>query len=109
VELNTEEDFLSAAQYEKETLPNFFRRFLQQKAQGPEVFNDQVIAQAIKALHVGSLHSHLDRERPKIVVELYEAFAKFSKPEVLHFCKLEQQRKTPKHDEASRPPCYNDN
>jgi hypothetical protein len=43
------------------------------------------------------------------MVELYEEFAKFSKSEVLHFCKLEQQRKTPKHDETLRPPRYNDN
>jgi hypothetical protein len=28
-ELSTEEDFLSRAQDEKETLPNFYRRFLQ--------------------------------------------------------------------------------
>jgi hypothetical protein len=52
-ELDTEEDFLSCAQREKETLPNFYRRFLQLKAQAPEVSDDQVIAQAIKALRVG--------------------------------------------------------
>jgi hypothetical protein len=52
-ELDTEEDFLSYAQGEKETLPYFYRRFLQPKAQAPEVSDDQVITQAIKALHVG--------------------------------------------------------
>jgi hypothetical protein len=52
-ELDTEEDFLSCAQRDKETLPNFYRRFLQLKAQAPEVSDDQVIAQAIKALRVG--------------------------------------------------------
>jgi hypothetical protein len=49
------------------------------------------------------------RESPKIVPELYEQFAKFSKSGVQHFHKLERQRKTPKQDEALRPPCYNDN
>jgi hypothetical protein len=106
-ELDTEEDFLSYAQREKETLPNFYRRFLQLKAQALEVSNDQVIAQAIKALHAGPLHSHLLRERPKIVLELDEQFAKFSKSEVQHFCKLEQQRKTSKPHKAPRLPCYN--
>jgi hypothetical protein len=53
-------------------LPNFYRRFLQLKAQALEVFNDQVIAQSIKALRAGPLHSHLVREWPKIVSELYE-------------------------------------
>jgi hypothetical protein len=53
------EDFLSCAQREKETLPNFYQRFLQLKAQAPEVSVDQVIDHAIKALWVGTLHSHL--------------------------------------------------
>jgi hypothetical protein len=43
-ELDTEEDFLSCAQREKETLPNFYRRFLQAKAQALEVSDGQVIA-----------------------------------------------------------------
>jgi hypothetical protein len=77
--------------------------FLQMKAQASEVSNDQVIAQAIKALRVGPLHSHLVRERPKTVSELYEQFTKFSKSEIQHFRKLEQQRKTSKPDEAPRP------
>jgi hypothetical protein len=101
--------FLSCAQYEKQTLPNFYQRFLQLKAQAPKVFDDQVIAQAIKALRADPLHSHLVREWLKTILELYEEFAKFSKLEVLHFHKLEQQRKTPKQDEVSRPPRYNDN
>jgi hypothetical protein len=61
-ELDTEEDFLSCAQREKETLPNFYRWFLQLKSHALEVSDDQVIAQAIKALRVGPLHSHLVME-----------------------------------------------
>jgi hypothetical protein len=67
-----EEDFLSCAQREKETLPNFYRRFLQLKAQALKVLDEQVIAQAINALRAGPLHSHLVREQPKIVSALYE-------------------------------------
>jgi aspartyl-tRNA synthetase len=88
-----EEDFLSCAQREKETLPNFYRRFLQLKTQASEVSNKQVIAQAIKALRVGPLHSHLVRERPKTVLILYEQFIKFSKSQILHFRKLKQHTK----------------
>jgi hypothetical protein len=40
-------------------------------------------------LRANPLHSHLVRERPKIVLELYEQFAKFSKSEAQHFRKLE--------------------
>jgi hypothetical protein len=90
VELSTEEDFISCAQYEEETLPNFFRRFLQLQAQALKVSDDQVIAQASKALRARPLHSQLVREQLKIVVELYEDFAKCSKLVVLHFRKLEQ-------------------
>jgi hypothetical protein len=108
VELATKEDFLSCAQREKETLTNFYRRFQQLKAQAPEVSDDQVIAQAIKALQAGTLHSHLVSERPKIVAELYKQFTEFSKSEVQYFRKLEQQRKTSKPDEAPRLPHYND-
>jgi hypothetical protein len=50
----------------------------------------------------------LVREQLKTVTELYKNFAKFSKSEILHFRKLEQQRKAPKHYEASRPVRYND-
>jgi hypothetical protein len=42
------EDFLSCAQQEKETLPNFYQRFLQLKSWAPEVSDDQVIAQVMK-------------------------------------------------------------
>jgi hypothetical protein len=66
-ELDTEEDFLSCIQKEREPLSEFYLRFLQLKAQAPEVSDEQVIAQAIKVLRVGPLHSHLVRERPKIV------------------------------------------
>jgi hypothetical protein len=44
---------LLCAQRDKETLPNFYVRFLQLKAQASEVSDKQVIAQAMKALHVG--------------------------------------------------------
>jgi hypothetical protein len=57
------------------------------KSQAPEVSDDQVITQAIKALRAGPLHSHLVRERPKTVPELYEPFTKFSKSKIQHFHK----------------------
>jgi hypothetical protein len=102
VELDAEEDFLSCVQKEREPLPDFYRRFLQLKAQAPEVSDEQVIAEAIKALRVGPLHNHLVREQPKTMLELYDRFAKFSKSEIRHFLKLEQQRKVPKTDKAPR-------
>jgi hypothetical protein len=63
------------------------------KAKAPEVSNDQVGAQAIKVIRAGPLHSHLVREQPKTVLELYEQFAKFSKSEIQYFRKLESREK----------------
>jgi hypothetical protein len=39
--------------------------------------------------------------------ELYAEFRKFSRAEVLHFCKLSQQRKAASENESSRPFKYN--
>jgi hypothetical protein len=46
------------------------------------------------------------RERPKKLGELYDNYQMFSRSEVLHFCKLDQQRKAPKESESSRPTKY---
>jgi hypothetical protein len=72
------------------------------QSHAPEVSDEQVIAQATKGLRAGPLHSHLVREQPKIVLKLYDQFAKFSKSENQHFRKLEQQRKVAKPNEAIR-------
>jgi hypothetical protein len=66
-----------------------------------------VITQAIKALRAAQLHNYLARERLKTLEELYDNFQKFSRIEVLHFCKLDKQRKVPKENEVSRPTKYN--
>jgi hypothetical protein len=107
-ELDSEEDFLSCTQRGKETLPDFYQRFLQLKAQALEVLDNQVIAQAIKAMRARSLHGHLVTERAKTVLELYEQFTQLSKSEIQHFHKIEQQRKISRLDEGSRPR-YNEN
>jgi hypothetical protein len=72
--LTMEEDYLSCQQYKRETLPDFFCRFLCLKAQALEVSHEQTITQDIKALCTGQLHSHLVRERPRILEELYDNF-----------------------------------
>jgi hypothetical protein len=95
--------FFSCEQYERETLPDFLRRFLQLKAQAPEVSDEQAIMQAIKALHAGQLNSHLVREHLRTLEELYDNFRMFSRFDVLHFRKLGQQRKIINENKSSRP------
>jgi hypothetical protein len=61
-----------------------------------------------KQYGAGPLHRHSVREQLKTMPKLYEQFAKFSKLEVQHFCKVDQQRKTSRPDESPRPSHYND-
>jgi hypothetical protein len=46
------------------------------------------------------------RERLKTLEELYDNFQNFNRSKVLHFHKLDQQRKVPKENEGSRPTKY---
>jgi hypothetical protein len=69
-DVSTEEDFFFYQQYERETLPDIFCRFLQLKAQASEVSDEKSITQAIKALRAGQLHNHLVMERPQTLEEL---------------------------------------
>jgi hypothetical protein len=87
-DVSTKENFFSCQQYERETLLDFFRIFHRLKAQALKVSDEQAIMQTIKALRASQLHSHLVRERPRTLEELYEEFCKFSIAEVLHFRKL---------------------
>jgi hypothetical protein len=68
--------------------------------QAPEVTDDLVITQAIKAMRAGQLHNYLVREHPKTLEELYDNFQKFSRSEVLPFRKLDQQRKVPNENKG---------
>jgi hypothetical protein len=70
------------------------------------VSDEQAITQAIKALRIGHLHSHLVREHPKMLEELYEEFWKFSRAEALHFHKLVQQKKVANENKSLRPYKY---
>jgi hypothetical protein len=74
----------------KRNTARFFYKFLCLKPQDLEVSNEQVIMQAIKALHASQLHSYLVRKHPKTLEELYDNFHKLSRLGVLHFCKLDQ-------------------
>jgi hypothetical protein len=74
-----------------------------QQAQAPEVSDEQAITQAIKERRAGELHSHLVRELPKTLEGLYEEFWKFSRSEVSHYRKLDQQWKVTNENEGSRP------
>jgi hypothetical protein len=78
---------------EKETLREYYRKFLTLKSQLPSVDDQITIHYAISGLRAGVLYSHCIRDPPKNLQELYQLFEKYAKSEELHQRKVESQRK----------------
>jgi hypothetical protein len=80
-------------QQEKETLWEYYRKFLTLKSQLPSVDDQIVIHYAISGLRASVLYSHCIRDPPKNLQELYQLFEKYARSEELHQRKVESQRK----------------
>jgi hypothetical protein len=80
-------------QQEKETLREYYRKFLTLKSQLPSVDDQIAIQYAISGLWAGVLYSHCIRDPPKNLQELYQLFEKYARSEELHQRKVESQRK----------------
>jgi hypothetical protein len=80
-------------QQEKETLWEYYRKFLTLKSQLPSVDDQIAIHYAISGLRAGVLYSHCIRDPPKNLQELYQLFEKYARSEELHQRKVESQRK----------------
>jgi hypothetical protein len=80
-------------QLEKETLREYYRKFLTLKSQLPSVDDQIAIHYAISSLRVGVLYSHYIRDPPKNLQDLYQLFKKYARSEELHQRKVESQRK----------------
>jgi hypothetical protein len=89
-------------QLEKETLREYFRKFLTLKSQLPSVDDQIAIHYAINGLRAGVLYSHCIRDPPKNLQELYQLFEKYAKSEELHQRKVESQRKPKDAPQSSR-------
>jgi hypothetical protein len=79
-------------QQEKETLREYYRKFLTLKSQLPSVDDQIAIHYAISGLRAGVLYSHYIRDPPKNLKELYQLFEKYARSEELHQRKVESQR-----------------
>jgi DNA-binding transcriptional MerR regulator len=79
-------------QLEKETLREYYRKFLTLKSQLPSVDDQIAIHYAISGLRVGVLYSHCIRDPPKNLQEFYQLFEKYARSKELHQCKVESQR-----------------
>jgi hypothetical protein len=80
-------------QQEKETLHEYYRKFLSLKSQLPSVDDRIAIHYAISGLWAGVLYSHCFRDPPKSLQELYQLIEKYARSEELHQRKIESQRK----------------
>jgi hypothetical protein len=89
-------------QQEKETLREYYRKFLTLKSQLPSVDDHIAIHYAISGLRVGVLYSHCIRDPPKNLQELYQLFEKYARSEELHQRKVESQRKPKDPPQSSR-------
>jgi hypothetical protein len=76
-------------QLQKETLREYYRKFLTLKSQLPSVDDQITIHYAINSLRAGVLYSHCIRDPPKNLQELYQLFEKYARSEELHQRKVE--------------------
>jgi hypothetical protein len=89
-------------QLEKETLREYYRKFLTLKSQLPSVDDQIAIHYAISGLRASVLYSHCIRDPPKNLQELYQLFEKYARSEELHQRKVESQRKPKDPTQSSR-------
>jgi hypothetical protein len=89
-------------QLERETLREYYRKFLTLKSQLPSVDDQIAIHYAISGLRAGVLYSHCIRDPPRNLQELYQLFEKYARSEELHQRKVESQRKPKDPPQTSR-------
>jgi hypothetical protein len=89
-------------QQEKETLREYYRKFLTLKSQLPSVDDQIAVYYAISGLWAGVLYNHCIRDPPKNLQELYQLFEKYARSEELHQRKVESQRKPKDPLQSSR-------
>jgi hypothetical protein len=89
-------------QLERETLREYYRKFLTLKSQLPSVDDQIAIHYAISGLRAGVLYNHCIRDPPRNLQELYQLFEKYARFEELHQRKVESQRKPKDPPHSSR-------
>jgi len=89
--INTLQQF-SCIQMDREPLPEYLRRFVQKKAQTLNFSEKDAIEKFIEGLLPSQLASHLDREPPKSLSELYAEVEKYAKSEADHKRRVEQRK-----------------
>jgi hypothetical protein len=89
-------------QLERETLREYYHKFLTLKSQLPSVDDQITIHYAISGLRAGVLYIHCIRDPPRNLQELYQLFEKYARSKELHQRKVESQRKPKDPPQSNR-------
>ena len=77
---------------DREPLPDYLRRFVQKKAQTPIFSENTTIEKCMAGLLPSQLASHLSREPPKTLAELYTEVEKYARSDADHRRRVEQRK-----------------
>jgi hypothetical protein len=95
-------------QQEKESIREYYKKFLLLKSQLPSADDHITINYAISGLRAGVLYNHHIRDPPTNLQEFYRLFEKYARSEELHQRKVKSQRKPKETPQCSgtwiRPP-----
>ena len=75
---------------DREPLPHYLRRFIQKKALIPNFPEKDAIAKCIAGLLPGQLASHLSREPPRTLSDMYAEVEKYDRSDADHRRRVEQ-------------------
>ena len=84
-------DLFQCKQNQGEALKDYFQKFVQMKEKTPNVPEDMAIEAAIKGLCIGPFTTHLAREKPRTIEDLYSKFEKYCRSDNDFRRRLEEQ------------------
>ena len=77
--MKTTRDLLNYIQQDDKSLSEFLERFIQTKAQVPNVLEEMVIAAAMEGLPIGQCAAHFARNYPTSIRELFEVMRQYAR------------------------------
>ena len=77
---------------DREPLPHYLRRFIQKKAQTPNFSENAAIDKCIASLLPSQVASHLSREPPRSLAELYAEIEKYARSDADHKRRVGQRK-----------------
>lgn len=108
----TSSDLFQCKQQPKESLKQYYQRFVHLKAKAPNKPEEVTIKAAIKGLRIGPFVGHLARVNPSSIEDLYNVFEKYYRSDNDLRKRVEQQNQFKQHPQLQgnkQPPWDNKN